>query len=346
VRPFNGDNEYAILSQIIGSVAPAPSLKQPTFPVELERILLKALKPLPEDRYQTTRELQVDLEAYARTERLEIGPMVLAQMLEELAFTYRTDVQGQLPEGVSVPAPPPAPIDDELAYSLVMEADAQTGFDDGPSARLENELLVHEREIERERHANTGSGARARTGSSTRISKVSLAVSLAQPLSSPAITPTRAPVGAFGHRTRNRWLFAGAAALVLAGVAIGASLGGGRSKGAAATPAAGSFRPAPGATISAVPGALPSAQLTSFAPTPAAAAAPAAAPAAVAAPAPAAAPAAAVAAPARPAAATPHPAPARATRPAATRPAAPARTARPAAASSSWDPDSPLPPPH
>jgi serine/threonine protein kinase len=277
VRPFNGDNEYAILSQIIGSTAPAPSLRDPEFPAELERILLKALQPRPQDRYPSTRELQADLEAYARVLRLEVGPMVLAQLLEELKFTYRTDAKAQLPEGVSLPQ---APLDDELAYSLVMAADPGS-FDDGPSARLDHELLP--------------AALPGRTGSRAHAS-----------------TPAE-----IAHHTRSKWLLAGAAALVLAGIAIGATFSSDRSAPGAL--------PAAMDRVTDVPAALPAAQITApVAPRPALAVRTPDSDAAV----------------GPPAGVPPAPRPRKSA-------SKPAPAAKPAAKESpGWDPDSPLPPPH
>ncbi len=247
LRPFNGDNEYAILSQIIAGVVPPPSIKNPEFPAELERILLKALRPRPMDRYQSARELQIELEAYARTERLETGPVVLARMLEELAFTYRTDVRAQLPPsgpalplpmlGVGIDCAEAAPLDDELAYSMVIDAASATGFDDGPSAQLDNELLA------------------------AQVSASGSAPRRAAPRAQPAAAAPAGVLTRLAPHHKLRWFAGGAALLVAIGVGIGALLGGGGGGPAAL--------PTPSAASLAMPAALPAAQLNAPVLTPA-----------------------------------------------------------------------------
>jgi eukaryotic-like serine/threonine-protein kinase len=60
-RLFRADNEAATLLRVRDCVVPPPRQSNPELPVELERILLKALAPKPEDRYDTAGDLSEDL---------------------------------------------------------------------------------------------------------------------------------------------------------------------------------------------------------------------------------------------------------------------------------------------
>ncbi|MEM6996837.1 MAG: serine/threonine-protein kinase, partial [Myxococcota bacterium] len=56
-RLFRGDNELAVLHQVLTGRVDPPSERVPGFPPGLEGILLKALQQAPDDRYQTAAEL-------------------------------------------------------------------------------------------------------------------------------------------------------------------------------------------------------------------------------------------------------------------------------------------------
>src|SRR5271166_1085042 len=70
--PFTGANFAEILNNIVHSQPTAIARLNYDVPPELERITLKCLQKLPERRYQTARELMVDLRNLAR--ELEHGP--------------------------------------------------------------------------------------------------------------------------------------------------------------------------------------------------------------------------------------------------------------------------------
>lgn len=61
VRPFKGGNFAELMQQIINSPPPAMARFNYDLPPELERITLKCLQKAPDRRYQTARELMVDL---------------------------------------------------------------------------------------------------------------------------------------------------------------------------------------------------------------------------------------------------------------------------------------------
>jgi serine/threonine protein kinase len=77
-------NPVALLTKISSDVAPRPSTIVPDYPPELERIVVKSLEIDRSRRYATAQELQVDLEEFARSERLANSPTRLAAYMQEL----------------------------------------------------------------------------------------------------------------------------------------------------------------------------------------------------------------------------------------------------------------------
>ncbi|MDI3285281.1 serine/threonine-protein kinase [Polyangium sp. 15x6] len=62
LHPFLGENDLATMKNIISRPLLPPRMKNPSFPVELERVLLTCLKKDPNERYQTMLELDAALE--------------------------------------------------------------------------------------------------------------------------------------------------------------------------------------------------------------------------------------------------------------------------------------------
>jgi serine/threonine protein kinase len=83
-RLFRGENEFAILTQIVGNDVPLPTSRRPQYPPALERIVVKALQRDREQRYATMQDLQLDLESFARDARLPISSIALARYMEDL----------------------------------------------------------------------------------------------------------------------------------------------------------------------------------------------------------------------------------------------------------------------
>jgi TonB family protein len=65
---FSGGTERSVLEQARDPKVSAPSKLNPELSLEIDRIVLQALEPDPELRYQSARDLQRDLEAVARAE--------------------------------------------------------------------------------------------------------------------------------------------------------------------------------------------------------------------------------------------------------------------------------------
>jgi serine/threonine protein kinase len=82
--PFGGGSDYDILTQIVNAEAPAPALPDGSYPAELARIVRRALARAPADRYPTAQGLQLDLETFAREQRLVLSTVGLAQYMSAL----------------------------------------------------------------------------------------------------------------------------------------------------------------------------------------------------------------------------------------------------------------------
>ncbi len=83
-RLFKGDNELAILHQVLSGSIDAPSTRRPGYPPELERIVLRALAPDPEQRYATAKDLQADLARFGQQNGLRPSTPALGQFLRGL----------------------------------------------------------------------------------------------------------------------------------------------------------------------------------------------------------------------------------------------------------------------
>ncbi len=84
-RLFGGrGQELAMLQRIVYEDAPPPSRTRPDCPPALDEIVLRALRRDRNERYASARDLQRDLEALARTERLATSPIEIAELLRHL----------------------------------------------------------------------------------------------------------------------------------------------------------------------------------------------------------------------------------------------------------------------
>ncbi len=82
-RLFGGrGTEFAQLREIVEVDVAPPSTAVATYPPALERIVLKALRREPNERYQTALELQRDLEAFALAARADVSPSQLAGLMQ------------------------------------------------------------------------------------------------------------------------------------------------------------------------------------------------------------------------------------------------------------------------
>ncbi|WP_049949827.1 protein kinase domain-containing protein [Sorangium cellulosum] len=79
-----GATEFELMRAIVEDPVMPPSQVCDDYPPELERIVLKCMERDREKRYATARELQIDLEAFAREERLATSSLALSSFMAEL----------------------------------------------------------------------------------------------------------------------------------------------------------------------------------------------------------------------------------------------------------------------
>jgi serine/threonine protein kinase len=84
--PFRATTDFEILNQIVAGPPrpPAWAAGEREYPAALAEIVLRAMARRPEDRYPTAQALQVDLEAFARAERLEVSTVALGAYMQTL----------------------------------------------------------------------------------------------------------------------------------------------------------------------------------------------------------------------------------------------------------------------
>ena len=99
-RLFKGQSEYETLRLICERDYPRPSDVRQDYPADLEAIVMKALAKDREERYQSAREMQADLEAFVRRHQIAVSSLELnkfMQMLfeEKLASQKEALLQGK-----------------------------------------------------------------------------------------------------------------------------------------------------------------------------------------------------------------------------------------------------------
>jgi serine/threonine protein kinase len=83
-RLFKGASEYETLRLICERDYPRPSDVRSDYPVDLEPIVMKALAKDVNDRYQSAREMQSDIEAFVRRHQIAVSHIALNQFMQGL----------------------------------------------------------------------------------------------------------------------------------------------------------------------------------------------------------------------------------------------------------------------
>jgi serine/threonine protein kinase len=78
------ESEFLAMKQTLEAAIVPPSQRRRDFPLELEAIVVRGLAREREDRWSSARELQLELEAFARKQRLALSGVTLARLMEEL----------------------------------------------------------------------------------------------------------------------------------------------------------------------------------------------------------------------------------------------------------------------
>ena len=106
-KVFAGDSELSVLEQVRNPKISAPSTKNPEVEPEIDRIVLKALHQDREQRYQSARELQHDLEVAMREHGWTLDPAALARYLEALTTGGEAPTPPAMAEPADGGSPPP-----------------------------------------------------------------------------------------------------------------------------------------------------------------------------------------------------------------------------------------------
>ncbi len=92
-RLFTADNELGVLRLVAEADVPLPSAIDPSYPPDLERIVMKSLALRPEDRYSNCRELQHDLEGFVLRRRLLMSPSEIGTYVGDLFADERAEME-------------------------------------------------------------------------------------------------------------------------------------------------------------------------------------------------------------------------------------------------------------
>jgi serine/threonine-protein kinase len=126
-RLFGGANELETLRNVLQRPVPAPSTIRPGVPVELDRVVARALERDRDRRYQSAEELADDLEQILRESRYDSQSMrrLLHELFGEESSSLSSDVP-ELPEELEAgaeaapPGTPPAPRVDVPSVEIVV----------------------------------------------------------------------------------------------------------------------------------------------------------------------------------------------------------------------------------
>ncbi|MCB9567740.1 MAG: serine/threonine protein kinase [Myxococcales bacterium] len=109
-RLFTNLKGRDLVEHIARNPAPPPSQFKPDYPKDLEQIVMRALALDPAKRYATARELEMDLEEFARQRRLSISQARLAEFMRDLFAEEIKEEEAAVKDylTLNLPTPPPA----------------------------------------------------------------------------------------------------------------------------------------------------------------------------------------------------------------------------------------------
>jgi tRNA A-37 threonylcarbamoyl transferase component Bud32 len=197
-RLFRGGSDFEILKKIVEGTITPPRFIDPNYDPALERIVLRALEKDKEKRYQTARELQLDLEALVREGRLHVSSIALQGFMERV-FGHKIEAWRE------------AQAQGKSLGEHLLAAEAENVLDDED---LE--------EIDPAEAEQAAQWAKERDAMRRRLEEEAVGMEVPTPASNPSLPPQ---VGAASldalraPRSKAPWLIAGA---LLTAVAVGA----------------------------------------------------------------------------------------------------------------------------
>ncbi len=90
---FDGENDYAVLTQVINTMPKPPSERVLGYPPELERIILKAMAKKPEERQANGAELAAELTRFARDAGAHLTARELAEFVDQTLAAPRDETK-------------------------------------------------------------------------------------------------------------------------------------------------------------------------------------------------------------------------------------------------------------
>jgi serine/threonine protein kinase len=88
-RAFRAESDLLTLERITTGTVIPPSQIVRTYPIELENIVMKALRVDPDERYQSAGEMAAELEAYARSRGYALGHAAITETMTHLFSARR-----------------------------------------------------------------------------------------------------------------------------------------------------------------------------------------------------------------------------------------------------------------
>ena len=191
-------SEFLALKQTLEAPIRPPSALRPGYPEELERIVLRGLERDRDKRWWSAREMQLELEGFARRRQLAVSPVTVQKLMEEL-------FSGEL-EAWHAAQSRGTPLSDHVTRSGTVSLDAVGDATTSPIAttpwpkatepfeKASTQIIVHEPEPTRASPRRRPQWPIAVGIAVATAASVALVVVAARHTSSPAPLPLDAPV--------------------------------------------------------------------------------------------------------------------------------------------------------
>jgi len=134
-RLFGGDNDLAVMYNIIERPRPRPREVSPGYPAALEEIVLRAVSVDIAQRYPTAMALQQALEQFAASVGLSLGPDAMGTFLRQSvpAAVHPGEDPKLLSESITLPAPAVHPVTAVQTSDEITLAESSTATPTGPN---------------------------------------------------------------------------------------------------------------------------------------------------------------------------------------------------------------------